>query len=512
MNVQAPEPGAPLRPGDPTRVGPYRLERLLGSGGMGVVFLGRTAQDRPVAVKLIRDELRHQPDLRRRFSREVDAARRVASFCTARVLDADPNAPSPYLVTEYVPGPSLQDYVTELGPLSVSEVDTLAVGIATGLTAIHAAGLAHGDLTPRNVLLSPLGPKVIDFGLAALHDGMLSTTDGAFGTPGWLPPERLKGGPPHRDGDVYCWGRLVLWAATGGQQAAPHTQPSTEPGIDRLSARLAGFVTRALHESPRMRPTARELMLCLVGGGNRPQIRAAVAPVTRPLTPRAAPTAPDMFPPPHPPVGRQTHVTRKRLAAALAATAVIAIGISLYPHDAAPEQAAGGSRVTTRPPATTGSPAATPAGTTPATDTHGAATTGAAAGGDRALSAGTARDGPLEFTVGSIRCGAPEVDVWLVVRRAQGIFCLVHVKITNRGSDDALVPTISQRLIDEDGHVYKPDNWSLLYPDTVKLVIIQPGEAKTGSLVYDVPAGTKIRQIRVYGAIGSAGTVIQVPT
>lgn len=223
------EPGSPLRPGDPERIGPYRLRRLLGSGGMGVVFLAETPDGGRVAVKVVHDELRPRPEFRRRFAREVTAAGRVADFCTARVLDADPQGPVPYLVTEYVTGSSLHEHVARHGSLSGPQAEALAVGVAAGLTAIHAAGLAHGDLTPGNVLLSPFGPKVIDFGLASLIEALDPTTGPSYGTPGWLAPERLAGSPPAQPADVYAWGVLVGWAATGRLPVDPGSIRSATP-------------------------------------------------------------------------------------------------------------------------------------------------------------------------------------------------------------------------------------------------------------------------------------------
>jgi len=160
-----------LRPGDPRRAGRYELVARLGSGGMGHVFLGRSPGGRPVAVKVIRAELlAGHPDFRARFAREVAAARRVNALFTAPLVDADPDAEMPWLVTAYVPGPSLDDAVAGHGPMPAGAVRGLAAGLAEGLAAIHAAGVVHRDLKPSNVLLAGDGPRIIDFGISRAAD------------------------------------------------------------------------------------------------------------------------------------------------------------------------------------------------------------------------------------------------------------------------------------------------------------------------------------------------------
>ena len=155
-----------LKPGDPQLIGRYRLVGRLGGGGMGQVFLGLSAGGRPVAVKVIRAELASDLEFRVRFAREVAAARRVSGLFTALVVDADVDGPVPWLATAYVAGPSLSESVTGNGPMPTRPALALAAGLAEGLSAIHAAGVVHCDLKPSNVLLSPDGPRVIDFGIS----------------------------------------------------------------------------------------------------------------------------------------------------------------------------------------------------------------------------------------------------------------------------------------------------------------------------------------------------------
>ncbi|MGH3419395.1 MAG: serine/threonine-protein kinase, partial [Streptosporangiaceae bacterium] len=169
---------APLQQTDPARVGRYRLTDRLGAGGMGVVYLAEARDGRPVAIKVLRPELADNPEFRTRFGREVAALSRVQGVCTVRVIEADTEAPKPFLVTEYADGPSLSEYVNERGRLDPQTVYGLATWLAEALTAIHAAGIVHRDLKPSNVLLTAAGPKVIDFGIAQALDAANLTRTG----------------------------------------------------------------------------------------------------------------------------------------------------------------------------------------------------------------------------------------------------------------------------------------------------------------------------------------------
>jgi len=178
-----------LRPGDPQRVGRYRLLQRLGAGGMGQVYLGQSPSGRPVAVKIIRAELADDASFRERFRREVIAARQVSGSFTAPVVDADPGAPQPWMVTEYVSGPSLADAVASGGPLPAWSVLILAAGLAGGLSAVHAAGLVHRDLKPSNVLLALDGPRIIDFGISRpVGAAGWTQAGGVLGSPGFMSP------------------------------------------------------------------------------------------------------------------------------------------------------------------------------------------------------------------------------------------------------------------------------------------------------------------------------------
>ena len=205
-----------LQPRDPRKVGPYWLLGRLGSGGMGQVFLGRSPGGRLVAVKVVRAELAGQAEFRDRFAREVAAARKVSGLFTAPVVDADVDAPVPWLATAYVPGLSLADAITRHGPLPATSVLALAAGLAEGLGAIHAAGIVHRDLKPPNVLLADDGPRVIDFGISrAAEASMLTGTGVVFGSPSFMSPEQARGhrvGPPS---DVFSLGAVLTFAAAG---------------------------------------------------------------------------------------------------------------------------------------------------------------------------------------------------------------------------------------------------------------------------------------------------------
>ncbi|GAB3901545.1 hypothetical protein GCM10027612_65120 [Microbispora bryophytorum subsp. camponoti] len=174
-------------------IGPYIPVRRLGEGGMGIVYLARDPEGRQVALKVMRPELAAQEEFRARFRKEAEAAKRVARFCTAPLLDAGQDGDRHYLVTEYVDGPDLSAVIDAQGPLPGSNLDALAVGVATALAAIHEAGIVHRDLKPSNILLSPLGPRVIDFGVAHLADTLAERTGTVIGTPSYMPPEQARG-------------------------------------------------------------------------------------------------------------------------------------------------------------------------------------------------------------------------------------------------------------------------------------------------------------------------------
>src|SRR5438034_576062 len=205
-----------LQPGDPQLIGPYRLRGRLGAGGMGRVYLGLSPGGRAVAVKVIRADLAQDSEFRARFRREVAVARTVSGLFTAPVIDADVEAPVPWLATAYVPGPSLADAVSQHGPLPAASVLALARGLAEALSAIHAAGVVHRDLKPANVLLAEDGPRLIDFGISrAIEASVLTHTGLVVGSPGFMSPEQAEGrevGPPS---DVFSLGAVLAFAATG---------------------------------------------------------------------------------------------------------------------------------------------------------------------------------------------------------------------------------------------------------------------------------------------------------
>jgi outer membrane protein assembly factor BamB len=206
----------PLRPEDPKRLGPYRLVARLGAGGMGRVYLATSSAGRTVAVKVIRPEMAEDKNFRIRFRREVAAAAAVGGSYTAPVVDAAPEAETPWLATAYIPGPTLAEAVTEHGPLPVETVLALGAGIAEALLAVHAAGLVHRDLKPSNVLLAADGPRVIDFGIVRARDGYELTGSGTlFGSLEYMCPEQATGDPMGPEGDMFCLGSVLAFAASG---------------------------------------------------------------------------------------------------------------------------------------------------------------------------------------------------------------------------------------------------------------------------------------------------------
>ncbi|MGC5015296.1 serine/threonine protein kinase [Streptosporangium sp. DT93] len=271
-------PVEPLESGDPSRVGPYRLLGRLGQGGMGSVYLARGADDRPIAVKTLLGRFANDAEFRHRFRREVDRARQVPPFCTAEVFDADPDHDPPYLVVEYVEGPSLTEAVRTRGPFTPANLHGLAIGVAAALTAIHSAGVIHRDLKPSNVMLALGGPKVIDFGIAREIDSstvLSSSKPGQLiGTVPYMAPERLdsSGAPLTPAVDVFAWGALIAYAGTGRNPFATDSLPATvariltrPPNLDGLDASLRPLVEQSLAKNPADRPTAHQLLQRLLG-------------------------------------------------------------------------------------------------------------------------------------------------------------------------------------------------------------------------------------------------------
>ncbi|MFI6734814.1 WD40 repeat domain-containing serine/threonine protein kinase [Nonomuraea sp. NPDC050451] len=261
----------PLLPGDPAQLGEYWLAGRLGAGGQGVVYDAYDDAGRRVAIKVIRPEFLEHAGARADFVKEVTAARKVASFCTARIIDADLDGPTPYIVSEHIEGPSLRTAVERHGPFDADRLHRLAVGVATALAAIHDADVVHRDLKPANVLLGPDGPRVIDFGLARTGE-MSQTTEGEFaaGTPPYMAPERLAGQRGGSAVDVWAWGAMMLYAATGrppfsGDLALLRYQVAgTRPDFTVLAEPLRRLVSEAMSLDAEARPAARSLLLDLI--------------------------------------------------------------------------------------------------------------------------------------------------------------------------------------------------------------------------------------------------------
>src|SRR6266700_486705 len=251
----------------PGKFGPYRVRERIGEGGMGVVYLATDAEQRPVAVKVLRPAVAGDPNARRRLAREVEMMRRVRSPFVAEVIDADVTCDPPYIVTRYVRGRTLEQVVTSSGPLRGQELATVGRGLAAALTAVHAAGVVHRDLKPGNVMIDRGEPVVIDFGIAQVPDSTRLTQTGMFmGTPGYLAPEVIEGKDTGQASDVHSWGATVAFAATGRPPFGSGTFETIfyrivhgQPDLEGCPPPLLPLMAAALARDPARRPAAAEL-------------------------------------------------------------------------------------------------------------------------------------------------------------------------------------------------------------------------------------------------------------
>ncbi|WP_432753590.1 serine/threonine-protein kinase [Streptomyces sp. JL2001] len=260
-----------LRREDPRIVGSFRLHRRLGAGGMGVVYLGSDRRGQRVALKVIRPDLAEDQEFRSRFAREVSAARRIRGGCTARLVAADLDADRPWFATQYVPGPSLHDRVAEEGPLRAADVASIGAALSEGLVAVHEAGVVHRDLKPSNILLSPKGPRIIDFGIAwATGASTLTHVGTAVGSPGFLAPEQVRGAAVTPATDVFSLGATLAYAAMadspfghGSSEVMLYRVVHEEPQLHGVPDALAPLVRACLAKDPEERPSTLQLSMRL---------------------------------------------------------------------------------------------------------------------------------------------------------------------------------------------------------------------------------------------------------
>ncbi|MDP9829626.1 serine/threonine-protein kinase [Kineosporia succinea] len=274
-----PAPFSPL-PGDPDQVAGYQIAGRLGSGGQGVVYLGIAPSGERAAVKMLRF---HDEDSHAQFAKEVASARRVAPFCTAQLLDYDLDVAAPYVISEFIEGRSLQQFVAERGPLSGPRLQRLAIGTVTALAAIHEAGVVHRDLKPANVMMAPDGPRVIDFGIARDLSTLTTRTGQMAGTPSYMSPEQVNGDRVGPASDLFSWASVIVFAATGrspfdaGSAVASIIRVANhEPDLTGLPAELVPVLHQCFSKEPGSRPSAQQVLTMLLGRSVRADRPTAV--------------------------------------------------------------------------------------------------------------------------------------------------------------------------------------------------------------------------------------------
>ncbi|MGI5284128.1 protein kinase domain-containing protein [Nonomuraea polychroma] len=291
---------AALRPGDPQRLGGLDLLGRLGEGGQGVVYLATDHSGGNVAVKWLRPDLSGDHASVERFLREVQVAQQVAPFCTAAVLGTGVEQDRPYIISEYIEGPSLQRVVQEEGPRSGTVLHRLAIGTATALAAIHQAGIVHRDFKPANVIIGADGPRVIDFGIARALNATSTVSSTVVGTPSYMPPEQIMGHTVGPAADMFAWASTMVFAASGRAPFGSDTMPAVinrvlnqQPDLGVLDGMLGDVVTECLNKDPAQRPTAEQVIMRLLQHpAPKPGMLAQAAAEAAPQVPFAPPAGP----------------------------------------------------------------------------------------------------------------------------------------------------------------------------------------------------------------------------
>ncbi|MBB4917799.1 serine/threonine-protein kinase [Streptosporangium saharense] len=484
-----------LRPGDPGRIGDYELLGRLGEGGMGTVYLARDPRGRPVAVKVVKPEVAVEDGFAERFHAEVRNARRVASFCTAQVLDNGNAADGrPYMVTEYIAGTPLSRQIGEYGALDPAPLHGVALGVAAALAAIHVAGLVHRDLKPANVILSLSGPRVIDFGIARALDSTHGFTRSGevLGSPGWWAPEQVRGLEITPAADVFAWGCLVAYAGSGrhpygrGDMITMATRLlNTPPDLGTLPAPLDDLVRRATAMDPRARPSAQDLLIALVGGApasdNPPTLVAddVLGGTWRPpanVEPDATQALNVLGTPAPPPAPRPRR--NKLVIAGLVVVAALAVTAAVLTQVIGNT---GGGR-----------------------PGSGNAAGGVASGGGptdvgRRISAGSPVGGPQLIVPRAPRCGLTSYGG----TTARGRLCVVTLTLLNPGGERVSLNRVPFALLDDAGASHAPEAPPAGLTDT-----LAPGDRLDEVLVYDLPP--ERRPARLTGQVTEGGRRIEV--